>query len=61
MCRIVLKKRYPWWWFFLDMMKNNNLSETEQDDNGDEFDFYDFLEIAADKIDAMTHQSIKQR
>ncbi len=42
--------------FFLDMTNSS-----EEDESGDELDFYDFLEIAAEKIDSITQQSMKER
>lgn len=42
--------------FFLDMSGNNN--SNEEDNSGDDLDFYDFLEIISDKADLITNQSI---
>ncbi len=41
---------------FLDMTNSS-----EEDESGDELDFYDFLEIAAEKIDSITQQSMEER
>jgi hypothetical protein len=37
----------------------NNKSSNENENSGDDLDFYDFLEVVADKIDSITHQSIE--
>ncbi len=50
------KKRYLYGCvlFFLDMTQN------EKNNSGDEIDFYDFLEVVADKVDSITQQSMKK-
>jgi hypothetical protein len=37
-----------------------NTKSKEQDNSGDDLDFYDFLEIVTDKFDSITHQSIEK-
>ncbi len=43
----------------LDMTKNKNSNEDE--DSGDDLDFYDFVEVIADKIDSITHRSREEK
>lgn len=41
-------------------MTENNIVNDENENTGDELEFYDFIEIIADKIDSIAQQSIEE-